>query len=302
MSNNFLSIGGINNLTDGTANIYTRSIRIKNLVPNNIIKTSGTNTLITVDNINISEVAGLQTELNEINADLKLTVSNPMIANLNMSNNDIINVKDLIFQGGLIIPSSIGVGTNGQILKSDGKTAIWQTSQFPYIPYKTRGGSPLDPPTTSDLPITSFNFGTSYGSNTFPIGFFQTGQLIQISIRGTIYSPSGAGVTTWSTRLNATTMTTYDISTSSTGAANVSAYSMDILFNVSVSGSTVSFTNTNATYIQGKSGANPHYPDCSYGALTGTSSNLITNVLDVYFRQTVPSVTLNIFNVIYQIF
>jgi hypothetical protein len=300
MSNNFLSIGGINNLTDGTANIYARSMRIKNLVPNNIIKTSSTNTLITVDNINISEVAGLQTELNEINNDLKLTVSNPMIANLNMSNNDIINVKDLIFQGGLIIPSSIGVGTNRQLLTSDGKTAIWQTPPFPYIPYKTRGGTPLDPPQTVDLPLTAFT-GSSYGSNTFPIGYFQTGQLIKISIRGTIQSPTGAGTTTWSIRLNATTLIAFDILTASTGA-NISGYVMEIFFNVTITGTNILFVNTNATYIQGKSGANPHNPECAFGVNLNSGSNLIANTLNVYFRQTVPSAVLNIYSVIYQIF
>jgi hypothetical protein len=95
MSNNFLGISGGANLTDGTANLYLRSARIKNLTPNNILKTSGVNSLVAVETINISEVAGLQTEIDEIKDDIKNTIQNPMISNLNMNNFNIINVNTI---------------------------------------------------------------------------------------------------------------------------------------------------------------------------------------------------------------
>ena len=98
MSNNFLGIGGLSNLTDGTTNIYARSLRVKNLIPNSIVKTSSTNTLIAVDTINISEVAGLQTELNDINNDIKSVITNPIQTNLNMAGFNIINANNITGQ------------------------------------------------------------------------------------------------------------------------------------------------------------------------------------------------------------
>jgi hypothetical protein len=73
-------------------------MRIKNLIPNSIVKTSSTNTLIAVDTINISEVAGLQTELNDINNDIKSVITNPIQSNLNMAGFNITNVNNITGQ------------------------------------------------------------------------------------------------------------------------------------------------------------------------------------------------------------
>jgi len=87
----FLSISENQQLSDGSQNIYVRNCRIKNIDSSAIVKTTGNNTLIGVQEITIGEVSGLQTALNN-------TLSATMGQNLNMNGFNITNANNITGQ------------------------------------------------------------------------------------------------------------------------------------------------------------------------------------------------------------
>ncbi len=69
-----------------------------------------------------------------------------------------IDVLDSNFLNGLLIPSSISPGSNGQILSSDGKNTVWRTPATTLqVPFKMFYGPNLDPPLVTDSRITLMN-------------------------------------------------------------------------------------------------------------------------------------------------
>jgi hypothetical protein len=215
-----------------------------------------------------------------------------------------INVLDSNFLNGLLIPSTISPGSNGQVLSSDGKIAVWRTPATTLqIPFKMFYGPNLDPPLVTDSKITLMNLNSFSGSSIFPIGFFQQGQIIKIKITGSIVSGAN-GSNTWSVYFNNTISFSYTHPTITTGA-NLSAFTCEITCPIAISsGTNVNIYNTTAIYMQGKNGESPQNPQCMTALAVGSgTSNLVTNDLNVRFRQSVPANNiLNVYNAIYEVY
>ena len=169
-------------------------------------------------------------------------------------------------------------------------------------PFKIYYGVQLDPPLTTDVNITPRTINSFSGSNVFPIGFFQNGQIIKIKFTGCIVSGAN-GITTWSVYFNNTISFSYTHPTITSGA-NLSLFTCEITLPIAVAGNNVNIFNTSAVYMQGKNGESPQQPQCMTALAVGSgTNNLITNDLNVRFRQSVPTNNIfTVYNVIYEVY
>ncbi len=130
----------------------------------------------------------------------------------------------------------------------------------------------------------------------------QHGQIIKIKFTGSIVS-GATGSNTWSVYFNNTISFSYAHPTLTTNG-NLSSFTCEITLPIAISGNNVNIFNTSAVYMQGKNGESPQQPQCMTALAVGSgTSNLITNDLNVRFRQSVPTKNiLNIYNVIYEVY
>ena len=222
--------------------------------------------------------------------------------NVKMVNNDIVDVKDLQFNTGFIIPSSMGPGIKDQILTTDGKNAKWEYGSK--IPYKLWDGVVILPVTTTPQDISAGSVGKFRGSNTFPANYFQNGNVLDIKIRGHIDSGS-SGNNIISIFFNNIQHITFTCQTISSGGVGVSAFSADITLvaRIGVNNIDLSFQHNTCTYMQNKTGQNAVPPQCMLGDTisAGTQVNIINTVSVRFSQSSAPNTQIKVFTMVYEI-
>ena len=220
-----------------------------------------------------------------------------------MVNNDVVDVKDLQFNTGFIIPSSMGPGIKDQILTTDGKNAKWVYGSK--IPYKLWDGVVILPVTTIPQDISVGSVGKFRGSITFPPNYFQNGNILNIKFSGIIDSGS-AGNNIISIFFNNVQHITFTCQTISSGGVGVSAFSADITLvaRIGVNNIDLTFQHMTCTYMQNKTGQNAVPPQCMLGVytITGTQVNITNNVSVRFSQSAAPNTQIKVLSMVYEIY
>ena len=278
------------------------------LTTNKFLK-ADSNKIITSADIQINDVSNLSTRLllNESNTQniTLINTGDPFTppnqgASLiqSTSANPTFKIKGLTSSNSIFLTPS----TNSVNISIDPAFVTRINTLETRTPFKIWYGVQLDPPSTSDVNLTPRTINSFSGSNVFPIGFFQNGQIIKIKFTGSIMSGAN-GISTWSVYFNNTISFSYTHPTITSGA-NLSLFTCEITLPIAVAGNNVNIFNTSAVYMQGKNGESPQQPQCMTALAVGSgTNNLITNDLNVRFRQSVPGTNiLTVYNVIYEVY
>ena len=217
-----------------------------------------------------------------------------------MVNNDIVDVKDLQFNTGFIIPSSMGPGTKDQILTTDGKNAKWEYGYK--IPYKIWDGANILPITTTPQDLSASITNKFRGTNTFPAGYFAMGDTLKIKFNGYV-DFSGSGNNIISIFLNGVQHVTFTCQSATSGGAGISAYSADITLVAQIA-SNLTFSWSTCVYNQNRTGQNPVPPQCMVGSQVSAGSPLnVANTISVRFSQSVNGGNLiKVLSMVYEIY
>ena len=216
-----------------------------------------------------------------------------------MVNNDIVDVKDLQFNTGFLIPSSMGSGIKDQILTTDGKNAKWEYGYK--IPYKIWDGANILPITTTPQDLSASIPNKFRGSNTFSAGYFQMGDTLNIKFNGYV-DFSGTGNNIISIFLNGVQHVTFTCQSASS-SSGISAYSADITLVAQIA-SNLTFSWSTCVYNQNKTGQNAVPPQCMVGSQVSAGSPLnVANTISVRFSQSVNGSNLiKVLSMVYEIY
>ena len=260
-----------------------------------INQSAGSNLLISSPSINLQ---GTTIQLNgSLNSIYGITEH---FNTVKMVNNDIVDVKDLQFNTGFIIPSSMGSGIKDQILTTDGKNAKWEYGIK--IPYKIWDGANILPITTTPQDLSASIPNKFRGSNTFSAGYFQMGDTLNIKFNGYV-DFSGTGNNIISIFLNGVQHVTFTCPSASSGGAGISAYTADITLVAQIA-SNLTFSWSTCVYNQNKTGQNAVPPQCMVGSQVSSGSPLnVSNTISVRFSQSVNGSNLiKVLSMIYEIY
>ena len=243
-----------------------------------INQSAGSNLLISSPSINLQ---GTTIQLNgSLNSIYGITEH---FNTVKMVNNDIVDVKDLQFNTGFLIPSSMGSGIKDQILTTDGKNAKWEYGYK--IPYKIWDGANILPITTTPQDLSASIPNKFRGSNTFLAGYFQTGDTLKIKFTGYV-DFGGTGNNIISIFLNGVQHVTFTCQSASS-SSGISAYSADITLVAQIA-SNLTFSWSTCVYNQNKTGQNAVPPQCMVGSQVSSGSPLnVSNTISVRFSQSV---------------
>ena len=216
-----------------------------------------------------------------------------------MVNNDIVDVKDLQFNTGFLIPSSMGSGIKDQILTTDGKNAKWEYGSK--IPYKIWDGANILPVTTTPQDLSASIPNKFRGSNTFSAGYFQMGDTLKIKFTGYV-DFGGTGNNIISIFLNGVQHVTFTCQSASSGTG-ISACSADITLVAQIA-SNLTFSWSTCIYVQNETGQNAVPPQCMVGSQVSAGSPLnVSNTISVRFSQSVNGSNLiKVLSMIYEIY
>jgi hypothetical protein len=216
-----------------------------------------------------------------------------------MINNDILDIKDLKFNTGFIIPSSIGSGIKDQVLTTDGKNAKWEYGIK--IPYKIWDGANILPITTTPQDLSVALPNKFRGSNIFPAGYFEMGDTLKIKFNGYV-DFGGTGNNIISIFLNGVQHVTFTFPSASSGGSGISAYSADITLVAQIA-SNLTFSWSTCVYNQNKTGQNAVPPQCVVGSQVSSGSPLnVANTITVRFSQSVSGSNLiKVLSMVYEI-
>jgi len=219
--------------------------------------------------------------------------------NVKMVNNDIVDVKDLQFNTGFIIPSSIGAGIKDQVLTTDGKNAKWEYGIK--IPYKIWDGANILPITTTPQDLSASIANKFRGTNTFPAGYFVMGDTLKIKFNGYV-DFNGTGNNIISIFLNGVQHVTFTCPSASSGGGGISAYSAEITLVAQIA-SNLTFSWSTCVYNQNKTGQNALPPQCIVGSQVSAGSPLnVSNNISVRFSQSVSGSNLiKVLSMVYEI-
>ena len=259
-----------------------------------INQSAGSNLLISSPSINLQ---GTTIQLNgSLNSIYGITEH---FNTVKMVNNDIVDVKDLQFNTGFIIPSSMGSGIKDQILTTDGKNAKWEYGIK--IPYKIWDGANILPITTTPQDLSASIPNKFRGSNTFSAGYFQMGDTLNIKFNGYV-DFSGTGNNIISIFLNGVQHVTFTCQSASS-SSGISAYSADITLVAQIA-SNLTFSWSTCVYNQNKTGQNAVPPQCMVGSQVSSGSPLnVSNTISVRFSQSVNGSNLiKVLSMIYEIY
>ena len=259
-----------------------------------INQSAGSNLLISSPSINLQ---GTTIQLNgSLNSIYGITEH---FNTVKMVNNDIVDVKDLQFNTGFLIPSSMGSGIKDQILTTDGKNAKWEYGYK--IPYKIWDGANILPITTTPQDLSASIPNKFRGSNTFSAGYFQMGDTLNIKFNGYV-DFSGTGNNIISIFLNGVQHVTFTCQSASS-SSGISAYSADITLVAQIA-SNLTFSWSTCVYNQNKTGQNAVPPQCMVGSQVSSGSPLnVSNTISVRFSQSVNGSNLiKVLSMIYEIY
>jgi len=208
-------------------------------------------------------------------------------------------VKDLKFNTGFIIPSSMGPGIKDQILTTDGKNAKWEYGYK--VPYKIWDGANILPITTTPQDLSVALPNKFRGSNTFAPGYFEMGDTLKIKFNGYV-DFTGTGNNIISIFLNGVQHVTFTCPSASSGGAGISAYSADITLVAQIA-SNLTFSWSTCVYNQNKTGQNAVPPQCMVGSQVSSGSPLnVANTITVRFSQSVNGSNLiKVLSMVYEI-
>ena len=259
-----------------------------------INQSAGSNLLISSPSINLQ---GTTIQLNgSLNSIYGITEH---FNTVKMVNNDIVDVKDLQFNTGFLIPSSMGSGIKDQILTTDGKNAKWEYGYK--IPYKIWDGANILPITTTPQDLSASIPNKFRGSNTFLAGYFQTGDTLKIKFTGYV-DFGGTGNNIISIFLNGVQHVTFTCQSASSGTG-ISACSADITLVAQIA-SNLTFSWSTCIYVQNETGQNAVPPQCMVGSQVSAGSPLnVANTISVRFSQSVNGSNLiKVLSMIYEIY
>ena len=259
-----------------------------------INQSAGSNLLISSPSINLQ---GTTIQLNgSLNSIYGITEH---FNTVKMVNNDIVDVKDLQFNTGFLIPSSMGSGIKDQILTTDGKNAKWEYGSK--IPYKIWDGANILPVTTTPQDLSASIPNKFRGSNTFLAGYFQTGDTLKIKFTGYV-DFGGTGNNIISIFLNGVQHVTFTCQSASSGTG-ISACSADITLVAQIA-SNLTFSWSTCIYVQNETGQNAVPPQCMVGSQVSAGSPLnVANTISVRFSQSVNGSNLiKVLSMVYEIY